>query len=155
MRIIFTLSVLTFFVILWVTLVRPWLRNRRWACDFFAAVEPYELWIYEKSESILWARWQQLLGFVLLLTGLLGGIDYTPLAVFTPDWIDPLLPGIPVILNIAGTVAERLRRDTTKPLEVVALPIEKPPAVEQAVARLETAKNVAEVVIERAKEGVK
>jgi len=52
-------------------------------------------------------------------------------------------------------VAERLRRDTTKPLEVVALPIEKPPAVEQAVARLETAKNVAEVVIERAKEGVK
>jgi len=152
MRLIFTLAVITALVIVWVTLLRPWLRRQLWACDFFASIEPYELWIYEKSESILWARWQQFLGLVLVLTGLFGGIDYTPLSILTPDWLDPLLPGIPLVLNIAGTVAERLRRDTTKPLDVVALPQDKPPEVAQAVARVEVSNALATAIIERAKD---
>jgi hypothetical protein len=145
------LGVFTIFVIAWVTYLRPWLRNQPWACDFFLWIEPIELHLYKKSEGILWARWQQFLGLVITSVGVFGGIDYTWLAFWTPDYIDPLLPLIPTILNVTGTIAERLRNDTTKPLEVVALPQEKPAEVAAVVAKVEAANEQAKEVVKEAK----
>lgn len=144
------LGIFTLFVIAWVTYLRPWLRNQEWACNFFLWIEPIELLIYKKSEQYAWARWQQFLGLILTITGLFGGIDYTWLAYWTPDSIDPLLPLIPAILNVTGTIAERLRNDTTKPIEVVALPQEKPPVVAAVVAQVEAVNEQAKEVVKEA-----
>jgi hypothetical protein len=141
MKVIFILAVLTAFVIAWVTYVRPWLRKKEWAQGFFLAIEPVELFLYKKSEGIAWARWLHVLGGVLATAPLYGGIDWTWLAHFTPDYIDPILPLIPSILNAMGAVGERLRNDTTKPLEMVAV-AEKDltPEVVEKIAVAEVAK---------------
>lgn len=153
MKLLITLGILTLLVALYVTLIRPVLRQSEWAKPFFAHpwVEWLEINLWAKSEAILWARWQQFLGLVLTATGFLGGIDYTVLALLTPDWIDPYLPLIPFVLNITGTIAEALRRDTTKPLAVVALPEVKPPEVAAVVARVEAVNAAATVAVEVAK----
>lgn len=145
------LGVLTVLAIAWATILRPWLRKKPWAQGFFAKIETAEILLYEKSEGIFWARWQQFLGIVLMLCGLFGGLDYTWLVVFTPEWVHPVLPLIPSILNVTGTIAERLRRDTTKPLEQVALPTVVPATVAIAEARVEVAKAELKETIKEAK----
>lgn len=154
MKIVVILLILTGLIAIYVTWLRPWLREQPWAQGFFThpVIEWMELKLWAKSESILWARWQQFLGIVLAVTGALGGIDWSAVAILTPDYIDPFLPAAPLILNVLGTIAEALRRDTTKPLEVVALPAEKPPEVIAAVARVDAATAAARVVVEDERE---
>lgn len=52
-------------------------------------------------------------------------------------------PALFLLITVSGFINEWLRKDTTKPLEIVALPENVPPAVEQAVARAEVANIVA------------
>lgn len=153
MNLLLTLLILTAVVVAYALVIRPWLRDKPWAKGFFAnpVVEWMETNLFAKSESLLWARWQQFLGLVLGITGFMGGIDYTMLAIITPDWIDPYLPMIPFILNITGTIAEALRRDTSKPLEEVALPENKPAKVEAAVVKADAARAELTVVVDAAK----
>lgn len=143
MKWLFASAVLTALVMAYATVVRPWMRNTTWGCDVLKAIEPFERWVYLKSETLLVARWHQFVGVVLSVVGFLGGIDWSLVALLTPDWIDPYLPAMPLILNVIGTVFEALRRDSTKPIEVVALPQDKPPEVAAAVEKLELAKKEA------------
>lgn len=153
MNVLIWLLVATAAVVAYAVFLRPYLRKQSWAEPFFRFVEPIELVLFKKSEGILWARWQQFLGLVLTVVGMFGGIDWTALAVLTPDWIDPLLPAIPLLLNLTGSIAEKLRNDTTKPIELVAIPEadKEVPAVAAAIATAEVAKIEAVAAVEVAK----
>ena len=153
-KIIWGLVIVTGLVLLYALLVRPWLRKREWAKPFFAnpVIEWLEIYLWSKSESILWARWQQFLGLVLTVIGFLGAIDYSLLAAVVPPKYVPFLPLIPMVLNLTGTIAEALRRDTSTPLAVVALPEVKPVAVAIAVAEAKAANIVAVAAVDVAKQ---
>lgn len=145
MKFIIALAILTALVALYVVWIRPWLRQKPWTQGFFAHpwVEWMEIKFWSKSETILWARYQQFLGLVLIATGYMGGIDYSIFAPVVPESVLPFLPMIPLVLNFLGSIAEAQRRDTTKPLELVEIasdaPIEVKVAAEQAVSSTEQA----------------
>lgn len=149
---IWVLAGLAAFVALYVAYLRPWLREKEWAAGFFAAVEPIELHLWKKSESILWARFQQLLGVVLTSMGFLGGIDWTAITPFVPEKYQPLMPMLPLILTMLGTIAERLRNDTRQPLELVAVPTDAPIEVKVAKAEAALANEVAVDVVKDEKD---
>lgn len=140
MKLLFTLAVITALVIVYAVFVRPWLRQKAWASWFFRLVEPIELHLFRKSEALMVGRWFQFVGLLSTAHGFLGGIDWTLVAIITPDWIDAYLPAIPLVLNVVGQIIEWLRKDTTKPLELVAVPEVKPPEVAQAIRAAEVAK---------------
>lgn len=107
------------FVALYVVWLRPWLRDKPWAQGFFARVEPVEIVLWRKSESILWARFLQAVGLVVPLLQFIGAVDITPYLAIVPDGYAPYLL---LVIFVAGQIGERLRKDTTKPLDVVAAP---------------------------------
>lgn len=148
MKWLFAIAVLTAIIIVWATYVRPWLKERPWALRFFLSIEPIETWIYKKSETILVARYSQFLGFVLTILGFAGQIDWTLVAIVTPDWIDPYLPLMPTVLNIIGAVFERLRNNTARPLEVVAAP----EAVKAALPEVKAMEQAKVAAVEAVKE---
>jgi hypothetical protein len=110
---------LTAFVALYVVSLRPWLRDKSWAAGFFARIEPVEIALWKKSESILWARFLQAVGLVVPLLQFIGAVDITPYLAIVPDGYAPYLL---LFVFVAGQIGEQLRRDTTKPLDVVARP---------------------------------
>lgn len=131
---------------------REWLKRQPWAQGFFAWIEPIEIVLFRKSETILFARMKILSGLILTLLTQIGSIDLTPLMPLVPDKYEPLVRGafnlMPLIITIMGWMDESLRKTTTKPLELVAVPEAKmtPEAVEAiAVADLAKAEAVAVV----------
>jgi hypothetical protein len=134
---------------LWVTLIRPVIRKMPFFTPFFDAVEPIERVLWLKSETILFARGLQLLGGTLSFLAYLGTLDLTPLIAMLPDkhkWIAPLLP---LFFNVIGTVQELLRRDTTQPLVVTAMPKDAPIDEVRKVAEAENATKDAVTAIEQ------
>lgn len=149
MKLLIAFLALTALVALYVVWLRPWLRGKDWAAGFFAWFEPFELWAYKKSESILWARFLQAVGLLVPLLQFVGAIDITPYLAIIPDGYGPYLM---LFIFVAGQIGEKLRKDTTKPLEVVALPEDKPPELAAAVSRAEAANDRVVVAVEKAKE---
>jgi len=155
------MKVLLFFLIVaalvavYVVWVRKWLKTKAWAQGFFAWVEPIELFLFSKSETILWARLKQFTGVLLTFLTSMGAIDITPLMPFVPDAYEGMFRAvfnlIPLVITLVGIVDEKLRRDTTKPLALVAIP-EKDitPAVAEAIAVAEVAKVEAVAVVKEA-----
>jgi hypothetical protein len=125
---------------IYVVWVRPWLRQQPWAAGYFRLIEPVEILFWNKSESILWARFLQIAGVLTTVLQFLGTIDVTPFISFIPEGYRPALF---LLITLSGFINEWLRKDTTKPLEIVALPENVPPEVEQAIARAEVANVVA------------
>lgn len=133
---------------------RTWLKSKSWAQGFFAWIEPVELMLWSKSETILWARLKQFTGVFLTFLTSIGAIDITPIMPFVPDEYEGILRAvfnlIPLVITLVGIVDEKLRRDTTKPLALVAI-AEKDitPAVAEAIEVAEIAKvqAVAEVKV--------
>lgn len=132
---------------------REWLKSRPWPWSqrYFEWIEPIEIALYKKSETILWARAQVLFGAVLQTLEMLQLFNTPELLQFLPEqwawWVSLLF-----IVN--GVVQEILRRYTATPLSVVAVPTQgNPPAVDAAIANLEVAKAeaVAAVADEKAK----
>lgn len=141
--ILFGMLILTALIVAYILVVRPWLRKRPWAAGFFALIEPVELTLWNKSESILWARTQMVWGVVLLVAGHIFSIDISIFGTVIPEWMQPWWP---IIITAYGIIGEWLRRDTTKPLAVVAIPQDAPLAVTNAVARAEVANDTAVAV---------
>jgi len=131
---------------------RPWLRKAEWAKPFFTFIEPVEIALWWKSETVLKARAKMVLGVLLTFLAQIGTLDLTPIMPFVPDQYEPTLRALfnllPLILTVGGWVDEKLRKDTTKPLEVVAIPEAAPPEVKLAAVKAEiaTEKAVAEAV---------
>lgn len=135
---------------------RAWLKSKSWAQGFFAWIEPVEIFLFKKSETILWARLKILTGLLLTAMTQLGAIDLSPLWPFVPDEyegpIKIVLNLLPLAITLIGMIDEKLRNSVSAPIELVALAEkDKTPEVVQAVAAAEVAKVEAVAVVAEAK----
>lgn len=147
-------------IILWYALHgRDWLKSKPWAQGFFEAIEPIEIFVYKKSETILVARSLQVLGAILTILTWFGSIDITPIMPLVPEkyhaYVYAAYSLLPLALNGLGAIVERLRNKTTKPIELVEVPdkvVAETPKIAEAMAVAEDAKTeaVAEVAAQQA-----
>lgn len=149
-------AIIAAFVLWYALFGRPWLKSKRWAQGFFAAVEPVEIALYRKSETILWARLKMVIGTTLAVLTTAGEIDVTPVMPLVPDAyqtaVRTAINLLPLLITLVGMIDEKMRRTTTKPLELVAVPDKSiPPAVVVALARADIAKIDAVAAVTEAK----
>ena len=129
----------------------------QWAVKWFDFWEPIEIYLWRKSETILFARLKVFVGALLTLLTQAGAIDLTPIMPFFPEkhrvWLQFAFNCIPLTITVLGLMDEKLRRETTKPLELVAIREEDvPPEIRAAIIAAEAAKKqaVAEVKLAKA-----
>lgn len=154
-----TLIILGFILLLVLAYIlggRAWLKSKPWMAGFFRWIEPVELFLFKKSETILWARLKVLTGVLLTLLTQIGTLDLTPLLPLLPEqyaaWVKVFINLLPLSIAAIGLIDEQLRYSTTKPIELVALKEkDMTPAVAEAVAVAEVAKEEAVVAVETAK----
>jgi len=141
------LGLLVFFsvIAIYAVIVRPWLRKKPWMQWFFAnpVVEWIEIHLWRKSEMILVARGMQVIGAIGTTAGYLGGIDWSVFSAIVPEKWQPFLPLLPTAFNALGAMIEAMRRDTTKPLELVEVPQAVSQKVAVALEAADTAKHEA------------
>lgn len=123
---------------------RAWLVKQPWAQGFFAWIEPIETALFKKSETILVGRLTWLGGLIVTaydtVAVFVTSLDLTPITTRITASIPPDLRPLAIssFVFALGLVISWLRKRTSKPLEIVALPINSPPEVaipaEQAVA---------------------
>ncbi len=161
MKWVFWLAVITALAMLWSLWGRDKLKSQNWAWSnaFFAWIEPIEIALFKNSKTIFKARFLMVLGFLSTILTQAGAIDITPLMPFVPDdWeatVRVIWNMLPMTIVGIGWLDEQLRKDTTKPLEIVALPEQKPPEVAAVVARVEAVNAAAVTAVQVAKaEGV-
>lgn len=145
MTLLIALTVLSVLVAGYVVFFRPWLRQREWAAGFFAVIEPFEIALYRKSETLLRARFKMLAGLLVTALAAIGTLDLTPLVLLVPaqhqDKAKALVAFVPLLVSLSGFIDEALRRDTTKPLERVEIPeaVKAEPEVAKAEAKADLA----------------
>jgi hypothetical protein len=152
MKILLALAVITILLLLYALWGREWLKSKSWAQPFFAWIEPLEILLFKKSETILFARLLSGLGIVLTFLTQISTIDLTPIMPFVPDKYEPFVRVVfnlmPLVLSGLGAIVEWLRNRTTKPLELVAVPeAALSPEVKVAIAQADEAKEVAVAVV--------
>lgn len=132
---IFTLILLNY--VLW---FREWLHDRPWPWSqrYFEWIEPLEIFFYRKSETLLLGRWLMLGGTLIPVLESVQLLNIPELIELLPvNWVK----WAPLVFTLIGIVVEIMRRNTSKPLEVVELPtVGNTPEVNIAVANLEIAK---------------
>lgn len=162
MIILIILAIITALLLWYALWGRDWLKKQPKAQPFFEWIEPIEIVLFKKSETILFARLLQAMGGTLSALTWIGSIDVTPLLPLFPEQHAELVRGffsmLPLILNILGAIVEWLRNRTTKPVELVAVSdkvVAESPRLQEAVAMAETTKTeavaVAAVAAEQAK----
>jgi hypothetical protein len=154
------LALLVALAFIYALILRPWLKGKGWAQSFFAWVEPIELALFKKSETILVGRLLWVGGlFVTFYDGLatfVHSLDITPLTTRIFDWLqippDMRSLSATAFVGIIGLLINKLRKATTKPLELVAVPDAKvTPAAAVAMAKAETAKDQAVAAVAEVK----
>ncbi len=141
------LAALAAVLLLYVMWLRKWLKTQRWADGFFAVIEPFEIALFKKSETILVSRalW---IGSTLVtaydaLAVFATQLDLTPLTARVLKDIPEDMRGLVISALIAGLglLIGWLRKRTTKPLEIVELSdANMTPKVAAAVAVAEASK---------------
>lgn len=147
MRILIALAIITVALALYVVWVRPWMKTTTWGKAFLDKIEPMERRLWWNSETILWSRFKVFAG--TLLTALVG-IDWNSVTPLIPEKYRGIIMALPtILLAIDGLIGEKLRKETTKPLEIVAMRTDAPAEVKAAaaIAEVQTAQ-----VVEAAKE---
>ena len=142
--VLFVLAVLLTVYALW---GRSWLKGTSWGARFLTWIEPFEIALYKKSETILFARLKIASGLLLAFLTNIGTIDLTPIMPFVPEkyqvWVHAAFNLMPLILSIVGWMDQSLRNRTTLPIEVVAVPekvLAENPKVAEAVAMAQVTK---------------
>lgn len=146
MKWILALAVFAALLAAYVAWLRPVMRKTPWGEAFLDWIEPVERRLWWKSETILWSRFKVLAGSALTV---LVAIDWNSVAPIIPEKYRGIAMAMPtVFMAIDGLIGERLRRDTTKPLEIVAMRTDAPDDVKHAaaVADVKTAEAVAVAV---------
>jgi hypothetical protein len=144
-------------ILLWYAIQgREWLKSKPWAQGFFAWVEPVEIALFKKSETILFARLLSGLGAVLTFLTQIGEINLTPIIPFVPEKYQGFVTFgvncLPLVISCLGAIVEWLRNRTTRPIELVAVPeTTAPPEVKAAIADADAAKDVAVAAVIDAK----
>lgn len=139
MKLLIALTVITVLVALYVVWLRPRMRKTAWGAAFLDWIEPMERVLYWKSETVLWARFKQVMVSLFGLLAIIGQLpDLTPFIQFFPEEVRPFLLVIPgLALWLDNSIGVALRKDTTKPLEIVAMRTDAPEAVKAAAADAE------------------
>jgi hypothetical protein len=126
-----------FLAFVWAIWARKWMAAQPWAKGFFAVFEPWEITLWRKSQTILKARTLMVLGGILTFMTQLGTLDISPLMPLVPDEYEPAVRiafnMLPLLVSVLGFIDEWMRRDTTKPLELVAVAEESAPANVKAI----------------------
>jgi hypothetical protein len=148
-------------LIIWYALAgRKWLKSKTWAQGFFAWIEPLELALYQKSETILIGRLLSIGAFIVTfydgLATFVRSLDLTPVTtrIFDALSIPPDMRNLSIsaFIGLIGLVISWLRKRTTKPLELVAVPEAKvTPAAAVAIAQADVAKDQAVAAVAEAK----
>lgn len=144
-------------LLLWYALVgRAWLKRQAWADGFFEIIEPVEIALFKKSETILFARLLSGLGAVLTFLSQVGEINLTPIIPFVPEKYQGVVTFavncLPLAISFLGAIVEWLRNRTTKPIELVSVPESTAtPEVKAAIAQADAAKDVAIATVVEAK----
>lgn len=142
MKLLIAIAFITVLLALYVVWLRPWMRNTTWGKNLLSYIEPMERMLWWKSESLLWSRFKIFLGTTLTV---LVGIDWNSVSPIFPEKYRPILVALPTLfVALDGLMGEPLRRDISKPLELVAMRTDAPPEVKAAAA--EVAKKSKEVV---------
>lgn len=123
------IAIIAVLAILYAVVGRAWLKNRPWTAKFFAAIEPYELALFKKSETILVGRLLWVGGLLVTfydgLAIFVSSLDLTPVTTRLFDYaqIPPDMRGVATTAFITGLgyLINWLRKRTTKPIEVVAV----------------------------------
>jgi len=121
--VIVSVAIATVVVLAYALVGRTALKRLPHAAPLFEKIEPVERALWRKSETILWARFQQFIGLLTTLLSLVGIIDLSPYMVFVPErhryWVQAVPP---MAVSLNGLITEILRRSTSKPLQEVEKP---------------------------------
>lgn len=158
MKTLLILAVITGLLLWYALHGRAWLKSKSWAGGFFAWVEPIEILVFKKSETILFARLKILTGLLLMILSQVGTIDLTPIMPFVPDkyeaYVRVAFNLLPLTITAIGWMDEQLRKSVSKPIELVALPdkiVAENPKVAEAVAMADATKTEAVAAVVEAK----
>lgn len=153
-----SLFIIAFVLAVYALWVRAWLKTKPWAAGFFTWIEPFEIALYKKSETILFARLKMATGFLLMVLAQIGTLDLTPIMPFVPEKYQGILHVavnlLPMALSVVGWLDEKLRNKVTLPIEIVAVPektIAENPTVAATVADAKSTNTVAIAAIDEAK----
>lgn len=155
-----TLAVLLALLLWYAIKGREWLKSKTWAAGFFSWIEPFEIALFKKSETILVGRllWAGglFVTFYDAIAVFASSLDLTPVTTRVFDWlsIPQDMRGLTVsaFLGALGLLINRLRNRTSKPIELVAVADKDiTPKVAEAVAMAEATKDEAVAVVNDAR----
>ena len=155
-----TLAILIAILIWYALRGRAWLKTKPWAQPFFSWIEPVEIALFKKSETILVGRLLWVGG--LLVTSYDGiavfasSLDLTPVTtrIFDALHIPPDMRGLTVtaFLGMIGLLMNWLRKRVTLPIEIVAVADKDvTPKVAEAIAVADQTKVEAVAAVAEAK----
>ena len=160
MKTLIVLAVITGLLLIYALWGREWLKTKSWGWSvaFFAWVEPVEIFLFRKSETILFARIKMAGGVVLTCLAQASQIDWTPILPFIPEkyrgMVNALISSLPLLLSLLGAADEKQRLTTTKPIQLVAVPdkvVAETPRLAEAVAMADATKVEAVAAVAEAK----
>lgn len=139
------LLVVSILLLLYAVWARAWLKTKPWAQGFFAWIEPIEITLFKKSETILFGRLLAALGGVLTILTQFGEINLTPFMPFVPEayqaYVNIAVNCLPLLITAVGWMVEKLRNATTAPIEIVSIAEkDKTPEVKEAIAMADATK---------------
>jgi hypothetical protein len=146
------LALIVALAFLYALVIRPWLKKQPWAQGYFTAIEPYEIALFKKSETVLVGRLVWFGGLIVTaydgFVAYFSTLNYEPVTTRIMDFLhiptDMRGFTLSAFVTALGLAIVRLRKTTTKPLELVAVPEAKvTPAAAQAMAKAEVAKDQA------------
>lgn len=155
-------AALAVLILIYAVWFRPWLLRRRAdgnAIDrFFDRAEAIEIALWRKSETILVSRATVVVGAVLTFATQFKEIDLSPWIPFVPERYQPYVNFAvnmtPALISVLGFVMEKLRRDTTMPVEFVELPKAVVESNPELAAKVEQAAAVKVEVLAEVKQAV-
>lgn len=134
---------------------RAWLKSL--LPGVFAVIEPIEIALWKKSETLLVGRALWVGGFLVTAYDTLAvfavNLDWTPLTSRLLAKVPEDMRGLVVSggIGLLGLLIGWLRKRTTKPLEIVAVPEDAPREVAMEIARVENANAAAVATVADAK----
>lgn len=144
--------VLTAIVVGYITFGRDLVKAQPW---FVRWVEPVEIALWRKSETLLKARFLMATGAVLSFLTQIGSLNLSPLLLFLPeeyrDTANAVLAIVPLLISAIGALDEYQRRNTSQPLPVVEIPTNAAPELKAVVATVEATNAQAVAVVAEAK----
>ncbi len=107
---------------------RSWLKDKPWAHGFFARIEPVEVFLFKKSQTLLVGRLMWLGSAIVTINDSVAvfapSLDWTPITSRVLAPVPEDMRGIVVSagLGAIGLLIGWLRKRTAKPIELVAAP---------------------------------